>query len=241
MTQTAERADRDFGSPLGEPVPRRPLTSRLSLGHLVMIVAGLAAFLLVLTVLRDRGETVLVAVAGQPIQAGTVASDDMFEFTEVAADGRLTERLMAPEVATRAVSGDWIAVRSIAAGEPITLSDFRAGTVDAELRAMSIPIAAGNAVDGAIRQGDRVDVIVVRSGVASYVTVDTEVISVSAGASGLGGTGALTITVAVDADTSLRLASALNDGSIEIVRSNGASAADIGAAYDPAVVPEPDE
>ena len=132
-------------------------------------------------------------------------------------------------------------MRSIAEGDPITTDDFRPDTFDADLRAMSVPISAGNAVDGAIREGDRVDVIVVRSGIASYVTVDTEVISVSTGASGLGGTGAITITLAVDADTSLRLASALNDGAIEIVRSNGASAADLDAEYDPARAPEDGE
>lgn len=62
MTQTVERSDRT-ALPIGDPVPKRRLASRLSLGHLIMVVAGLTAFILVLAVLRDRSEVVQVAIA----------------------------------------------------------------------------------------------------------------------------------------------------------------------------------
>ena len=40
---------------------------RLSLGHLIMIVSGLLAFLLTLTLVRGRNEVFRVAVAGRDI------------------------------------------------------------------------------------------------------------------------------------------------------------------------------
>src|SRR3989442_1078686 len=45
--------------------------SRLSLGHVIMILLGLLAFLLTLTLIRGRDQTFRVAVASRDIAAGT--------------------------------------------------------------------------------------------------------------------------------------------------------------------------
>ena len=71
MTRTADRLGSGTDPLAVEPAPRRPLLSRLSLGHVIMILAGLLAFLLVLVVLRERGESFQIAVAAQQIDAGT--------------------------------------------------------------------------------------------------------------------------------------------------------------------------
>ena len=75
MTQTADRPDAMVGPFAVEPVPKRPLLRRLSLGHLIMVLAGMLAFLLVLAVLRERGEVLQIAVAVDQIDAGTALAE----------------------------------------------------------------------------------------------------------------------------------------------------------------------
>jgi hypothetical protein len=89
--------------------------------------------------------------------------------------------------------------------------------------------------------GDLVDVIVVRDGIARYVTTGAEVIAAGDSGSGVGTRSGFTITLRVDAPTSLRLAAALNGGALEIVRSTGAEPADPAAAFDPDSAPTAEE
>ncbi len=241
MTQTVERPESRDAPAFAEPVPRRTLMSRLSLGHLVMVIAGLLAFLLVLVVLNDRAETSRIALAGRDIEAGTAISFADFDFVEVSGlSGQILGSFLSQDQLEVGVAQGWIAARTLTAGTAVGSDDFRTAASDNELRAMSIPINAGNAVGGVLSQGDRVDIIVVRSAIASYVATNVEVIRVQTSGSSIGSGGAVTVTVAVDADTSLRLASAINDGSIEIVRATGAALADDASTYDPRAVPVPD-
>jgi hypothetical protein len=76
-----------------------------------------------------------------------------------------------------------------------------------------------------------IDVIVVRKGIAGYVATGVEVLDV-AGADGQFG-GGFSVTVAVDGPASLRLASAVRDGTIELVRATGATEVDPLDFYDP--------
>jgi hypothetical protein len=81
-----------------------------------------------------------------------------------------------------------------------------------------------HAAGGALRPGDRIDVISVSDGVARYVAVDLGVISVAEGASGsIGSSLAFHVVVAVEASDALELAEALDTGSVELVRSTGAA------------------
>lgn len=71
--------------------------------------------------------------------------------------------------------------------------------------------------------GDRVDVVAVIDGNARFVAVDLEVMSVSDDSGGaIGATSSYHVVVAVESDDALRLAEALEGGSMEIIRSTGA-------------------
>jgi Flp pilus assembly protein CpaB len=220
-----------------EPVRKRPLLSRLNLGHLIMVLAGLLAFLLVLAVLRERGDTFQIAVAAVDIEGGTTLDASDIRYADVSdTDEVLLLAFLGPDRVDRAISEGWIATRTIRAGIPLTTTDFRSEAVGSGLRVMSIPISPEHAVNGALVAGDRVDLISVRRGVASYVVTDVEVISVSAATSSVGSRG-FSLTIAVDEGSSLEVASALNGGSLEVVRATGADPADPEMMFDPAVVP----
>ena len=89
---------------------------------------------------------------------------------------------------------------------------------------MSIPVERVHAAGGMISDADVVDVIVVTDGVAEYVVVAAPVLDVaSPSSSGIGSSGQYYVTVAVDSLTALRIAGAIDGGSIEIIRSTGAN------------------
>ena len=232
MTRTADRLGSSTDPLVVEPAPRRPLLSRLSLGHVIMVLAGLLAFLLVLVVLRERGESIQIAVTSQQIDAGTSLQESDVRYTALGnADEQLLDAFLTPGEVAAVIDEGWIATRTIAEGVALSAADFRPETVVSELRAMSLPVASAHAVNGAIVAGDRIDIIAVDRGVAEYVAVDVEVIAVSAPTSST--RSGFALTVAVDSATSLRLAVAINAAAIEVVRSTGASAADADATYPP--------
>ena len=90
---------------------------------------------------------------------------------------------------------------------------------------MSVPVSIEHAAGGGITSGDRVDVISVSDGLASYVVTNVEVIGTSdrqAGAFGVASD--FFVVLAVDADQALEIAAALESTSIEIIKSTGALA-----------------
>jgi hypothetical protein len=206
--------------------------SRLSLGHVIMIVAGLAAFLLVFSLLRSRDETFEIATAAFELRAGTTANDGAFVYAELGGtDRNVLGTFLSPEQVARAIEEGWVVTRTVPAGDPVRMTDFRTEADPSELRAMSIPIDRGHAVAGVLQAGDLVDIIVVRKGVAAYVATGVEVLDVAGGDSQFAG--GFSVTVAVDGSASLRLASAVRDGGIEIVRATGAVEVDPLEFYDP--------
>lgn len=226
---TTQRSARSVGAPAS---PRRSFMSRISLGHVIMIVAGLAAFLLVFSVLKTRDQTFAIATAAIELRAGTTIEESTIRYVELGASDRSAlGSFLNPEQVERAVAEGWIVTRTVPAGDPVRLTDFRTEADPSELRAMSVPIDRGHAVGGVLQSGDRVDVIVVRKGVAGYVATGIEVLDVAGGDSQFAG--GFSVTVAVDGPTSLRLASAVRDGAIEIVRATGSGAVDPQEVYDP--------
>lgn len=233
MTKTADRTDAVAGPLAVDPVPRRPLRSRIALGHLVMVLAGILAFLLVLAVLRNRAETVEIAVTDVAIEAGAGLERSAIRYATIGdADADLLNGFLTPDEVDQALVEGWVAVRTVAVGVPLRPSDFRREDAASGLRAMSVPVGTTHAVNGAIVPGDRIDIIVVDRGTAGYVATDVEVIGV--GAAPTSASGGFALTVAVDDATSLRLALAISDGAIQVVRATGAAPASPGAVY-----PEP--
>ncbi len=136
----AEVAPRPTGI---DPVRRRSsslprsLLSRLSTGHLVMIVAGLIGMLLTVAVLRRADERQAVAVAARDLAPGTALTDSVVRYEDVKLDDSLLGTVLAPDDVKR-LDGS-VAAYPIAEGELISRRAIRPAAAPAGKRAMSIP------------------------------------------------------------------------------------------------------
>lgn len=217
--------------------PRRSLFSRLSTGHVVMIVAGLLAVVANLAVLSARDDVFVVSAAAGEIRQGQVVSPGDFQPVDVNVDEDALRNLVLTEDLT-ALEGK-IAARTIPAGALVHPDDFRSASAPLQLRAMSIPLDRQDAVGGDVAVGDLVDVIAVGDGTSEYITTAAEVLAVPESAtSGIAGGTSFFITIAVDADTALRLALALDESRVSVVRSTGATEPE---ALEYTNAPEPDD
>jgi Flp pilus assembly protein CpaB len=196
----------------------------MSTGHVVMIVAGLLGAVLTLSVLRSADDTRTVLVAANDIVPGTVFEADAVRTAQINASDDVLASLYAPDDLA-ALEGR-VATASIASGALVTRDAVRAATEGKAVRSMSFPIPSAHAMGGALDTGDRVDILAVRTdGVdAGYVMTDVEVLAVDRGRGGpLGTPEDITLTVAVDSDGAVRIASALEQGTVTLVRSTGAA------------------
>ena len=206
----------------GAPSIRRNVLSQIRLGHVVMVLAALLALLLNLAVLRSNQDTIEVAVAASDISAGTTLSMSHVVLSEVPADDVLSARFVAGDGVAGAIGR--LTTRFIGEGEPILQSDLLIVENRNGLRAMSVPIDRTQAVAGNISAGDSVDVVLVLDGVAAFIATDVHVLAVpDTGTNALGARTGYAPTVAVDAEQALRIAAALDSGTVHIVRSTGSA------------------
>jgi Flp pilus assembly protein CpaB len=205
-------------------VRRRALTSRVSTGHVVMVVAGLLGALLTLSALRAADDTRPVLVAAHDIVPGTVIDSRSFRTSSIHADAGVLATLFDAS-AVDDLRGQ-IAVARIPAGSLVTHDDVRAVAAGRAPRAMSFPIPVTRAVGGALGAGDRVDVLSVQhnTGRSRYVATDAMVLAYSNhGGGALQGSDDASITLAVEPEVAARIASALETGSVTLVRATGAA------------------
>jgi Flp pilus assembly protein CpaB len=200
---------------------------RPSLSHIAIALAALLAFGFNYLALRSRDATSLVAVAAAPIAEGAAFDADIIRLAPLPADFVGLTHLVA-EADIGGLEG-WIVARSMAEGEPIGRSDLiRPGAAEG-LRTMSIPVSVEHAAGATLSVGDRVDVISIVGEAPEFVATDLEVVSVGeATQTGLTAAGPYHVVVAVDPDEALALAGAIADGSLEVLRSTGASSIDEG-------------
>ncbi|MFV1960945.1 MAG: hypothetical protein ACC658_03845 [Acidimicrobiia bacterium] len=218
MTSAPSKVLRKAGT--SQPA-RRPVKRRLSASHFLIALVVVLAFVLNFLALQDRTATTLVAVADRPISAGSAFSVDSVRLVPVPAGFEGLESLV--EQAQLSGFEGWVVERSIPVGGLLNLSVFVEPGAPSGLRSMSLPIEVAHAAGGTIVAGDRVDVISVLDGSATYVATDIEVIGSSDLDGGsFGSVGDYHIVVAVDARQALDLAEALESSSLEIIRSTGA-------------------
>ncbi|MGH8953234.1 MAG: hypothetical protein ACRDX9_17665 [Acidimicrobiia bacterium] len=186
-------------------------------------MAALLAFGLNFLALQNRDATSLVAIADAPIPEGAPFSSDLVRLVPIAADFEGIDHLIV-EADLGGLEG-WIVGRSVARDELIDRSIvIRPGARDG-LRTMSIPVPVEHAAGATLVVGDRVDVISMLGEEPAFVAVDLEVVSIAETSQGaLSGVGLYHVVVAVTSEDALALARAIDDGSIEIVRSTGAGA-----------------
>jgi Flp pilus assembly protein CpaB len=194
-----------------------------------MLAAGLLGAVGMLAALRAADARVEVLVAAHDLRTGDRVEADDLRTGRLAADDALL-RSFTPASQRDALIG-LVVVSPVAAGAPVLDDALRSGAAPDEGRAMSFSVSADRAVSGAIDLGDRIDVLAVdRDGTVRYALVDTLVLDRSAASdrAPIRGSGPdeLTLTVAVDATGAGRLAAALADGEITVVRATGAARLD---------------
>ncbi len=196
-----------------------------------MIVAALATFVLVASVLRDRSATESVWMVRNDVAAGLTLSVADLEAVDVAADTALLPSLL--RVADGVPVGR---VRNgLDGGEPLLASDLLPVDVAAVGRTFAIPIDS-SVIDGlGLQPGDRVDVIGTNAaGSMHYVVVDAEVVRLPSAAGGTAFAAASSrsawVTVGIDDREALLLSEALGRGPVELVRSTGSAPVEIVAA-----------
>ena len=199
---------------------RRGLISRMSMGHVVMILAGLVAILLNLAFLRSTSETIQVLVAGEQLPAGTVLTASAIDLVEVGDAAELADGLITAAGAEAAYGS--LLARPVAEGEPIRRSDLRPDGTTSNLREYALELDAAQAAGGRIADKDIVDVIATVSGRSYYVAVTIEVVAVNQESSTLDVGDDLILVLSVDDATALEIAAAESVGSISVVRSTGA-------------------
>jgi Flp pilus assembly protein CpaB len=203
---------------------RRAFASRLSTGHVVMVLAGVLGVLFTLNVLRAADHTRPMLAAARDIAPGAVIGSRSLQVVRVHVDDQVLATLYdASDLG--ALRGD-VAIAHMSAGALVSRDAVRAAASGEAPRAMSFPIPRSRAVGGALVVGDRVDVLSVRrtSGQSAYVATDVQVLAFSSRASGpLQGSDDASVTIAIDADSAGRIASALETGSITLVRSTGSA------------------
>ena len=198
---------------------------RLGLPHALMVVAGLATFVLVASVLQDRSDTEQVWVVDADVAAGAELGASDLVAVEVASD--------APVLAPLLRVSDGVPVgrvrNGLVAGEPLLASDLVAVDESSVGRTFTIPIDT-MVVDGlGLIRGDRVDVIGSSiGGEMGYVVVDVEVVrlpgTTTSGAFAAASSRTTWVTVSIDDQQALALSTAIDRGEVQLVRSTGAVA-----------------
>lgn len=204
---------------------RRELASRVSTGHVVMVLAGALGVLLTLSVLRSADHTRPVLVAAHDLAPGAVLDDASFRVANIHADGSVLSTLYAADQAG-ALRGH-VVTSFVHEGELVAHTAVAERDGKSSARTMSFPVPRSRAVGGRLVTGDRVDVIAVDhdSGRAEYVLTDAEVVAAESRSSGaLSGTSDdITVTLVVDPATAPTLAAAVDGGTVMLVRATGAS------------------
>ncbi len=190
----------------------------------MVALAALLAFGLNYLALQNREATTSVAIADRQIAEGTAFSTDLARLVPMPSDFEGIRYLVA-EADLRELEG-WVVSRSVAEGELIDRAMLVAPGGGDGLRTMSVPVAIEHAAGATLVVGDRVDVISVIDAGPSFVALDLEIVAIAdTTQEGLTGAGAYHIVVAVDAEEALALAGAIDNGSIEVIRSTGATPA----------------
>lgn len=218
MTPSIDTREAGTSKPARRRSGRRP-----SATHVLIAIVVILAFVLNLLVLQDRSATTLVAIADEPLVVGSILEPGSIRLVPVDASFAGLEPLVDDEELSRYAG--WVLAQSVPVGGLVASDDLVPPESATGLRTMSLPVPLEHAAGGTLVPGDLVDVISVDDGTARFIATGLEVIAISDDGSGsIGSVASHHIVVAVDAAEALRLAEALEAGSMELVRSTGAAA-----------------
>jgi Flp pilus assembly protein CpaB len=208
---------------------RRPVRSRVSSGHAVMLAAGLLGALATVAALRSADHRVPVLAARGDLVAGAVLTRDDLRTVRVGGDAAAMSTLVRADDADALVGR--VVTTGVVDGRLLAPDDVQARAGGRVTRSMSFPIARARALDGDLRAGDVVDVVATadRDDEARFVATGVEVVRVGGDgrSTPLGGTDAITVTLAVEPDVALAVATAAAGDGMTLVRATGAPAIEV--------------
>lgn len=181
-------------------LPKRKAGSKLTSGHLLMILSGLAAFLLIITLLGSQSKTITVYTAKENIFSGQKISVEDFEAQEIPSSSIDSKYFSSDDFKRNKV----FASRTISKGEPLLKQAQTPDSNTSNERLLSIPLPKKFAVNGTLVKGDKVDVFEVSDdGCARRMLAGLTVVAVSTSSGGGlgGGDSNYAVTVALDNDT----------------------------------------
>jgi len=194
----------------------------MSSGHVVMLLAGALGVLCTTSLLRRADDTTSMLAAARDLAPGTVVAPGDVRPVRAGGDA---DALASFVPADAPVAGQ-VVTAPVAAGTLLTSQALRPPAAGAATRVMSFALARPRAVGGALRTGDRVDVLAVAkaTGEATYVLGDVEVVAVDDGGGGPLGSGGdeITVSLALDAKGAAEVATALETAAVTLVRATGA-------------------
>ena len=205
----------------------------VGLPHVFMVMAGLATFVLVSSVLRDLSATTEVWVVEADVPAGVALRAEHVATVDVPSSAPMLDAFMLTE---RGLPSGTVR-NGLVAGEPLMSSDLVATASAALGRTFTLPVEA-LVLDGlGLRPGDRIDVIGLGGeGTLRYIAADLEVVRLPSQATASAFAGASSragwVTVRVDEHQALDLSAALGRGEIDLVRATGASPVVVERAVD---------
>lgn len=216
MSETSGGSDSSY-----LPGAGKKASPNVSSGWIVMVLSGLIAMVVFIYATQQGGTRYSVAVPVERIDPGERVNPAMFREIEVNVPEAQLNRLLRFSDLSQ-IDGS-IAAAGLEPGDLVPRSLLMQGTVD-QLHAMSIPVSRERAVDGALRTGDRVDIVNRYQDRSYIVAYDLEVVSVNAGGGG-GGLGAgqnFNVTVALTPQEAVAVNFAINEGRHDVVKSTGA-------------------
>ncbi len=204
-------------------LPKRKAGSKLTSGHLLMILSGLATFLLIVTLLGSRGNSVTVFVAKSQIPVGQEISITDFVPTQIPSSSLDNQYFEADDFNSE---NKIYAARTIERGEPLYIKSQNTKSTSSNTRLISLAVSKKFAVNGALAKGDRIDIIETPEGGCSFRAMKgLTIAAVNGGTSSggiTGGESAFTLIMEIKNDKDdLILAGIVARGQFQIVRTTG--------------------
>lgn len=220
------------GQAIGPPPPRSAFSRVRGSLALAVVLAIFAGLFYLAAASGQSGQQ--VAVAARDLRPGEALDAGALRYVDVSGSKAFIATLLRPKDMA-AVRG-FVLIHGVAGGSAVGRDDVASAATAAgsQARSMSIPVDTEHAAGGSVRVGDVVDVIDggENAGAASYAVTGVQVVAVSKPTTGgIGGSSAKSsITVALpdgaqpDGQAALRVATAIDHGKVQIVRSTGAAA-----------------
>lgn len=187
--------------------------------HVLIVVLAVAAAGANVAVLRGADRTTEVLVVANEVAAGSRIDVSDLRVESIAVGSETMGALV--DASLLAGVDGFVATRTLKPGEPLLSGDALAPGIGGVTRSMSIPVSNDTAVGGALVPGDLVDVVGVLEDGATFLASGLSVLAVPDD-DGLGGT-SFAPTVSVDPETALAITQALEDGTVHLLRSTGAT------------------